>query len=156
MTHFDRRNILNSKKIKISRLQIPKSKVVLFGTFSKIESKIRKISKFQNNIKIALVNEIIRNLRQMKDLGLNFQEKLKKIIFDNFCTFYSTLNIDQIGIFEIFEKSKICCDFKNCELLQKLFFSKMFFWKLESVTRLKNSWVRFLIFALDQKLKFGM
>ena len=51
-------------------------KVELFGTFSKIEPKIRKISKFQNNTEIALVDEIIRNLRQMKDLGLNFQEKI--------------------------------------------------------------------------------
>ena len=38
-------------------LQIPKSKVVLFCPFSKMRSKIVKITKFQNAVKIALVNE---------------------------------------------------------------------------------------------------
>ena len=65
-------------------------KVNLFGTFLKIEPKIRKISKFQNNTEIALVDEFLQNLRQMKDLGLIFQEKLKHfflIIFACFTAF---------------------------------------------------------------------
>ena len=86
---------------------MPTPKVVIFGTFSKIESKIRKISKFQNNTEIAPDNEIHRNLRQMKGLGLDSQKKLKKIFFDNFCKFYSIMNIDQIRIFENDEKYQI-------------------------------------------------
>ena len=119
-------------------IQIPKSKVVLFGTFSKIESKIRDISKFQNCTEIALGDEFHRNLRQMKGLGLDFQKKMKKLIFDYFSMLYSTLNIGLIGIFENFEKSTICCDFKMSELLQKSFFPKFVFWNLECITGLKK------------------
>ena len=53
---------------------MPTPKVVIFGTFSKIDPKIRKISKFQTAVKIALVNEIHRNLRQMEALGLYFRD----------------------------------------------------------------------------------
>ena len=87
---------------------MPTPKVVIFGPFSKIESKIRKISKFQNNTEIALVNEFHRNLRQMKDLDPYFQKKLKFLIFDHFCVFYSILNIGKIRIFENDEKYPIC------------------------------------------------
>ena len=87
---------------------MPTHKVVLFGPFSKIESKIRKISKFQNNTEIALVNEFHQNLRQMKDLDPYFQKKLNFLIFDHFCVFYSILNIGNIRIFENDEKNPIC------------------------------------------------
>ena len=40
----------------IRQLQIPKSKMTDFGTFSKIESKIRKINQLQSNVEIALVD----------------------------------------------------------------------------------------------------
>ena len=69
----------------VSRLvQMPPPKVSFFGTFLKIESKIRKIIKFQNNTKFALVDEFLQNLRQMKDLGLHLHTKIEKLIFDNF------------------------------------------------------------------------
>ena len=58
--------------------------MVLFGTFSKIESKIRKISQLQSAVEIALVDEFHRNLRQMKDLGLDFQEKKSFFYFRSF------------------------------------------------------------------------
>ena len=58
-------------------LQIPNPKIKLFGTFLKIGPKIRKISKFQNNTEIALVDGFYRNLRQMEALGLYFSGKLK-------------------------------------------------------------------------------
>ena len=132
---------------------MPTPKVVIFGPFSKIESKIRKISKFQNNTEIALVDEFHRNLRQMKDLGLDFQKKLKKIIFDNFSMFYSTLNIDQIGIFEKIEKCLICQDFISNRLFHKLIFNFFFFCQtFSSKPNLKNVRIRFLISALEQKL----
>ena len=67
--------------ISILMLQIPNPKVTPFGTFSKIESKIRKTSKVQNNIEIALVDELHRNLRQMKGPSLIFQKKIEKINF---------------------------------------------------------------------------
>ena len=94
-------------------LQIPNPKVVIFGTFLKIESKIRKIIKFQNNTKFALVNEFLRNLRQMKDLGLIFQEKFKKLISDHFCSFYSILNIRHIRIFGKVQNIMICFIFQT-------------------------------------------
>ena len=86
-------------------IQISNPKVTLFGPFSKIEPKIRKISQLQSAVEIALVDEFHRNLRQMKDLGLNLQEKFEKIFFDYVCIFYSTLNIGQIQIFGNVEKS---------------------------------------------------
>ena len=54
---------------------MPTPKVTPFGTFSKIDPKIRKISQLRENTKFALVDEFHRNLRQMKDQGLYFQEK---------------------------------------------------------------------------------
>ena len=59
---------------------MPTLKVVIFGPFSKIESEIRKIRKFQNNTEIAVINEIHRNLRQMKGLDPYFRKKI--LIFD--------------------------------------------------------------------------
>ena len=56
-------------------VQIPNPKVDIFGTFSKIEPKIRKISKFQNNTKSALIDEIHQNLSQMKGPCPYFDEK---------------------------------------------------------------------------------
>ena len=57
-------------------LQIPKSKTKLFGTFSKIESKIRKISQLQSAVKIVLLDGFWWNQVQMKGLGVNFQDIL--------------------------------------------------------------------------------
>ena len=68
---------------------MPTPKVVIFGPFSKIESKIRKISKFQNNTVTALVDEFHRNLRQMKGLDPYFRKKIE--IFD----FRSFLHVSQ-------------------------------------------------------------
>ena len=79
---------------------MPSPQVVLFRTFSKIDPKIRKISKFQTAVKIALVNEIHRNLRQMEALGFYFRDFFGILNFRLFCMFYSTLNIDHIRIFE--------------------------------------------------------
>ena len=42
---------------KHEELQIPSPKVVIFCPFSKIDPKIRKITKFQTAVKIALVDE---------------------------------------------------------------------------------------------------
>ena len=133
-------------------LQMPPPKVSFFGTFLKIESKIRKIIRFQNNTKFALVDEFLRNLRQMKDLGLIFQKKLKKIIFDHFCMFYSILNIGQIRIFESDEKYPICplreLIFRKIELI----FLKHFFTIF--LTR-RDLWIpsgRFFISALDLEI----
>ena len=72
------------------------------------KSKIRKISRFQTDVKIALVEEFRWNLCQMKALGLIFQDFLEFWIFDCFCMFYSTLNLDQIRIFENDGKHQIC------------------------------------------------
>ena len=83
-------------------------KLIPFGTFSQIDPKIRKISKFQNITEIALVDEFHRNLRQMKGLGLDFQKKLKKIFFDYFCMFYIILNLGYIRISENYKKYQIC------------------------------------------------
>ena len=110
-------------------LQMPTPKVVIFGTFSKIESKIRKISKFQNNTEIALVDEFHRNQSQMKGLGVDFQKKIEKIFFDNYCMFYSCLNTLKIRIFGKVGKSQIWYDFISLRLFQKLIFSKFFFLK---------------------------
>ena len=60
---------------------MPTPKVVIFGTFSKIDPKIRKIGQLRENTKFALVDEFHRNLRQMKDLGLDFQKKIEQINF---------------------------------------------------------------------------
>ena len=68
----------------IKSLQIPKSKIKLFCTFSKIDPKIRKMSKFQNNTTTALVDGFWWNLVQMKGLGLYFPEKLSFLIFGQF------------------------------------------------------------------------
>ena len=130
-------------------LQMPPPKVDLFGTFLKIESKIRKIIRFQNNTKFALVNEFLRNLRQMKDLGLIFQEKLKKLIFDHFCAFYSILNIRQIRIFGKVENIMICSIFQT-KNREKYWFSqknkKFIFFYASNSSELQ---VTFLISALD-------
>ena len=85
-------------------IQMPTPKVGLFGTFSKMGSKIRKISKFQNDVEIALINEIHWNLRQMEALGLNFRNFLKFWIFVNFWRFCTHLNIPHMDF--IFEKSR--------------------------------------------------
>ena len=87
---------------------MPTPKVTTFGTFSKIDPKIRKISQLCEKTKFALVDEFHRNLRQMKDLGGKFQFLLKKLIFDDFCMIYSILNIGQIRIFENDAKYQIC------------------------------------------------
>ena len=71
-------------RITFSQLQIPNPKIVLFGTFLKIGPKIRKISRFQINTEIALVDGFYRNLCQMEGLGLYFSEKLKFQIFRQF------------------------------------------------------------------------
>ena len=92
---------------------MPPPKVDLFGTFLKIESKIRKIIKFQNNTEIAPDDEFLRNLRQMKGLGVNFQKKLKFLISNDFCMFYSTLNIGQNRVFEKVENIMIYCIFQT-------------------------------------------
>ena len=62
-------------------IQIPNPKIVIFGTFLKIGPKIRKISRFQINTEIALVDGFYRNPYQMEALRLYFSEKLK---FQNF------------------------------------------------------------------------
>ena len=129
-------------------------KVKLFGTFSKIEPKFRKISKFQNNTEIALIDEFHRNLRQMKGLGVNFQKKLKFWIFDDFCMFYSILNIDHIRIFEKVENITICY-ISQTQNFEKYWFSYknaffIFFYSSNS-SDLSDT---FLISALDQKLNF--
>ncbi len=92
----------------LQHLQMPTPKVVIFGTFSKIDPKIRKMSKLQNITEIALVVEFHRNLRQMKGLGLDFQKKLKKICFDYFCMFYIILNLGYIRFSENDGKYQIC------------------------------------------------
>ena len=92
---------------------MPPPKVKLFGTFSKIEPKFRKISKFQNNTEIALIDKFHRTLHQMKGLGVNFQKNLKFSIYDDFSSFYSTLNIDQIRHFEKVENIMICYIFET-------------------------------------------
>ena len=115
-------------------LQIPKSKTKLFGKFSKIEPKIRKISQLQSAPEIALVDEFHRNQSQMKGLGLNFQKKIEKIFFDNYCMFYSCLNTLKIRIFGKVGKLQIWYDFISLRLFQKLIFSKFFFLKFQSET----------------------
>ena len=57
------------------KLQMATPKVGLFGTFSKIGVQIRKIIKFQKSTEVAVIDEIHRNLRQMKDLDPYFQKK---------------------------------------------------------------------------------
>ena len=131
---------------------MPPPKVNLFGTFLKIESKIRKTIKFQNNTKLALVNEFLRNLRQMKDPGLIFQEKLKKLIFDHFCAFYSILNIRHIRIFGKVGKSQICYDFKSLRLLQKSIFFDFLFSNLQFRPIQTILCREFVIYALDLEI----
>ena len=89
-------------------LQIPKSKVVIFGPFSKMGSKIRKIIKFQINTEIALVDRFYWNLCLMEALGSIFSKKFEIQIFIYFCMFYSYFNIGQIRIFENDGKCRIC------------------------------------------------
>ena len=64
-----------------NELQMPTPKVGLFGTFLILGPKILKIRRFQIAARVAIFHEIYQNLRQMKDLDVNFNEKLKKIIF---------------------------------------------------------------------------
>ena len=59
--------------VSATSVQIPKSKVVLFCPFSKMRSKIVKITKFQNAVKIALVSGFKWNRCQMEALGLIFR-----------------------------------------------------------------------------------
>ena len=83
---FERKSLASCKT-----LQMATPKVGLFGTSLILGSKNLKISRFQNAVKIALVNEFHQNLHQMEDLGPYFYFLGKKIIFYNFfmilCTF---------------------------------------------------------------------
>ena len=127
ISNFDRRvHVFNISRFGKVCLQIPNPKVTLFGTFSKISQKIRKISKFQNDTKIALVDEFHRNLRQTKGIGLIFRKKLKKLIFDYFCMFYSILNIGQIRIFENDGKFRICSVFEPVFVKLSISFENLF------------------------------
>ena len=63
----------------------------------------------------------------MKGLGLIFQKKLKKMIFDNFYMFYGILNIGQIRISENHEKYRKYSVFEHVFRKIETFFSKIFF-----------------------------
>ena len=133
---------------------MPPPKVKLFGTFLKIEPKIRKIIKFQNNTEIALADEIHRNLRQMKDLGRNFQKKLKKLIFDQFCIFYSIMNLEQIRNLEKVENIMICFIFQT-KNREKYWFSqknkKFIFFNSPNSREIQAT---FLISVLDLEINY--
>ena len=134
-------------------LQIPNPKVVIFCPVSKIESKIRKIRKFQNDTEIALEDEFHRNLRQMEDLGLDFQKKLKFSIIDDFWMFFIILNIGQIRIFENDEKYQICLSReKKCSKIEKFIFQICFLTFFNS-PRSTNSCNGFYKYLLDLEIK---
>ena len=101
-------------------------KVGLFCTFLKMGSKILKISRFQNAVKIALINEIHWNLRQMEALGLNFRNFFEFWIFVYFFMFYSYLNIAQIWIFGNYQKHRKSMVFERLSSKIPLIFSKFF------------------------------
>ena len=131
-------------------LQIPKSKVVDSGTFSKIEPKIRKISQLQSAAEIALVDEFHRNLRQMKGLGLVFQKKLFSLIFRCFIHIWTSTRSG-------FSKKS-----KNTGFGQILsfhtgrrinFFQKMFFSSFSSRSNLKNVQMDFWLMVYTSKVK---
>ena len=106
---------------------MPTPKVGLFGTFSKIDPKIWKISKFQTVVEIALVNGFRWNLCQMEALGSNFQDFLEFWIFINFSMFSTYLNVDQIRIFGNYRKCKnVWFLGKKCEIWVKMFLQPFF------------------------------
>ena len=108
-------------------LQMPTPKVGLFGTSSKMGSKIRKISKIQSAVKIARINEIHWNLRQMEALGLNFRFFLKFWIFVNFWRFCTHLNIPQIRIFGNYQNYRKSMVFERLSSKLWIHFLKFFF-----------------------------
>ena len=105
-------------------LQMPSPKVVIFGTFPKIDLQIRKITIFQTAVKIALVDEFKWTLWQMEALGWNFSKFFEFWNFEYFRMFYSTLNIDQIRIFENDGKCRICSILEKFCGKYEYFFSK--------------------------------
>ena len=134
------------------RLQIPTYKVDLFGTFSKIDPKIRKISKFQTVVEIALVNGFRWNLWQMEALGSIFQDFLEFWIFINFSMFSTYLNIGQIRIFGNYRKYQklMVFGYKNVKFGWKC--SKNVFATFFSVTSSRFCTDRFFITTIVQKL----
>ena len=116
----------NIYSITQSDIQMPTPKVGLFGTPLKIRSKIRKISKFQTNTEIALVDEIHRNLRQMEALGSYFRKKLKFWIFVDFYMLCTYLNIAQIRIFRNYQKYRKSMVFGTVLVGIEWIFSKFF------------------------------
>ena len=72
-----------------------------------------KIAKFQNSVKIALVDGFKWILCQLKALGLIFRIFFEFWIFVYFRMFYSTLNTGQIRIFENIVKSMIWSVFEK-------------------------------------------
>ena len=98
-------------------------KVGLFGIPLKMGSKIRKISKFQTDVEITLVDGFRWNLYQMKGLGLIFQDFFdfwKNIHFWMCCTY---LNITQIRIFGFSQNYR---KYKVFERISR-YFGKYFF-----------------------------
>ena len=108
------------------RLQIPKSKTVYFGTFLKIDPKIRKIMHFQTAVEIALVDGFWWNLWQMEALGSYFRGKYEFQIFDHFTMTYSYMNTNHIRIFGNIEKYQIWAMFELSYRSEELIFSKFF------------------------------
>ena len=68
-------------------------------------SKIREISKFQNNTEIALVDEILQNLRQMEVLGVYFRKKIEILNFHNIFNVLYAFEHSQDPIFWVLSKN---------------------------------------------------
>ena len=131
---------------------MPTPKVGLFGTPSKIDPKIRKISKFQTALEIALVNGFWWNLVQMKGLGLFFQDFLKFWIFINFSMFSTYLNMTKIRIFGKYQKHRK--SMVRGQVFEKFgnFFWKFFQQLFSPIHSQQFVNARLLITTLDQKL----
>ena len=126
-------------------LQIPKSKTKPFGTFLKIDPKIRKIMHFQTAVEIALVYGFWWNLWQTKGLGLVFQKKIEIL---NFRWFFNVLYLFEHRPDPDFRKCWKTCDLVHfwafIQVAELFFFKIFFFASFSSRSNLKNVRMHFL------------